>query len=69
MRNPGIWSAHWLALRQPMMIDALYRMQVRIVDKGRSGRMVFLTSEFTVRDAAGAELAVGRHQVKWFAAE
>jgi hypothetical protein len=43
-------------------------MGVRIVDKGRAGRTVFLTSEFSVHDNKGGEQAVGRHQAKWFAA-
>ena len=69
VRDPGMWSAHWLALRKPVMLETPYRMQVRIADKGRSGKMVLLTSEFTVRDGNGTELAVGRHQLKWFAKE
>ncbi len=68
VRQPGMWSAHWLTLRRPPKLATLYSMESRVADKGRSRRTVFLTHEFTVRDAEGAEVAVGRHQVKWFAA-
>lgn len=68
VRGPGIWSAHWLVVRAPLLLGTPYRMGVRIVDKGRAGRMVFLTTEFSVRDEEGAELATGRHQAKWFPA-
>jgi hypothetical protein len=42
-------------------------MEERVVDKGRSGRAVFLTYEFRVTSTGGQELAVGRHKVKWLA--
>ena len=69
VRPPGMWSKHELLLREPLMLGTTYRMGERIADKGRSGRAVFLTYEFSVRNMAGEELAVGRHGVKWIAAD
>jgi hypothetical protein len=68
IREPGMWSAHSLTLRRPLMLATPYAMRCHVADKGRSRRTVFLTHEFTVSDEQGAELAVGRLQTKWFAA-
>jgi len=69
VRQPGMWYKHELRLRRPLLAGTAYRMGNRIADKGRSGRTVFLTYEFTIKDADGTELAVGRHGVKWFGAD
>lgn len=69
VRMPGMWAKHDLVLHAPLFQGTTYRMRNRVADKGRSGRTVFLTYEFSVYNAAREELAVGRHTVKWFAAE
>lgn len=68
VRQPGMWSAHSLSVQRPLALATPYTMTCRIADKGRSRRTVFLTHEFAVRDAEGAQVAVGRLQTKWFAA-
>ena len=69
VRPPGMWARHDLVIRRPLLQERPYRLRSRVVDKGRSDRSVFLTYEFDVHDAAGVEVARGRHGVKWFAAE
>jgi hypothetical protein len=68
-RQPGMWYKHELLLHRPLPLGVPYRVSNRIADKGRSGRAVFVVYEFCVRDADGAEVALGRHGVKWLAAE
>jgi hypothetical protein len=68
-RQPGMWYKHELLLRCPLPLGVPYRVSNRIADKGRSGRAVFVVYEFRVRDADGTEVALGRHGVKWLAAE
>jgi hypothetical protein len=67
VRQPGMWAGHALRMRAPLFLGRVYRMEERVVDKGRSGRAVFLTYEFRVTSTGGQELAVGRHKVKWLA--
>jgi acyl dehydratase len=69
VRPPGMWAEHALALKRPLFQDRSYFMRERIVDKGRSGRALFLTYEFDVVDSAGELLATGRHKLKWLAAD
>ena len=69
VREPGMWAGHALVMRAPLFLGRVYSMSERVVDKGRSGRAVFLTYEFRVTNGAGDEVAVGRHKVKWLAAE
>lgn len=64
-----MWAGHALVMRAPLLLGRVYRMSERVVDKGRSGRAVFLTYEFRVTSMNGDELAIGRHKVKWLAAE
>lgn len=66
--NPGMWAGHALVLRAPIFLDTPYVMNERVVDKGRSGRTIFLTYEFRINTDT-EEIAVGRHKVKWLAAE
>jgi hypothetical protein len=66
VRQPGMWAMHALALREPVLLDRPYTMRQRIVDKGRSGRTIHVTYEFTVVDGIRV-VAVGRHRVKWLA--
>jgi hypothetical protein len=69
VRQPGMWAGHALVMRAPLMLGRVYKMTEHVVDKGRSGRAVFLTYEFRVTSTGGHELAVGRHKVKWLAAD
>jgi len=69
VRPPGMWARHDLVIRRPIFLATPYRARARVVDKGRSGRSIFLTYEFDLFHADGAEVARGRHSVKWFAAE
>jgi hypothetical protein len=68
VRNPGMWAEHALALRKPLFIETPYVIREHVADKGRSGRTVFLTYEFSIHSLEGEELASGRHKVKWLAA-
>lgn len=68
VRQPGMWAGHALVMRAPLLLGRVYKMTERVVDKGRSGRAVFLTYEFRVTSTSGEEIAVGRHKVKWLAA-
>jgi hypothetical protein len=68
VRQPGMWAGHALVMRAPLFLGRVYKMTERVVDKGRSGRAVFLTYEFRVTSTHDEELAVGRHKVKWLAA-
>jgi hypothetical protein len=64
VRQPGMWAAHALVLHAPLQYDHAYTMVTRIADKGRSGRTLYVTQEFTLHD--GAQLvAIGRHRSKW----
>ena len=69
VRDPGMWAEHCLAYREPLRTGIGYRMVEQVVDKGRSGRTIFLTYEFGVENARGDEVARGRHKVKWLAAD
>lgn len=69
IRGPGIWAAHLVALREPLFLGRPYVMTETIVDKGVSGRTIFLTYEFHVSGADGNEVAAGRHVAKWLRAE
>jgi len=66
VHGPGMWSGHWLRFNRPLLQGETYHIRQRIADKGRSGRMVFITYEFSVTQD-GIEVALGRHQVKLFA--
>ena len=69
VRPPGMWARHDLLLRRPLLLNTPYWMRERVADKGRAGRTVFLTYEFSVQGGDGEVLAVGRHGVKWIAAD
>lgn len=66
-KAPPMWAQHMLVTERPMPYDRPYTIAETLVDKGRSGRAVFVTSAFEVRDAAGVRYAHGRHRSKWFA--
>ncbi len=68
IRPPSMWAEHALSQSQPLLLDKTYTMSEKVVDKGVSGRTLFITYEFEVSDG-GKQLAVGRHKVKWFASE
>jgi hypothetical protein len=68
IRNPGMWARHALLFRAPLRYGEPYRLEERFADKGISGRARFVDFEFRVRDAAGREVAIGRHKNKWLAA-
>jgi hypothetical protein len=65
-KPPPMWAQHMLLVERPMLYDRPYTISETLVDKGRSGRVVFVTSEFEVRDADGVRHALGRHRSKWF---
>src|SRR5262245_30863820 len=60
-KPPAMWAHHMLVVERPMLLDRPYTISETLVDKGRSGRTLFVTSEFEVR------AAIGRHRSKWFA--
>lgn len=64
VRGPGMWAAHDLVVHAPLPVDGSYMMTEKIVDKGRSGRALFLTYEFEVF-AQDSLVAHGRHKAKW----
>jgi len=66
-KPPPMWAHHMLVVERPMFLDQPYTIAETLVDKGRSSRTLFVTSEFEVRDAAGVRCAIGRHRSKWFA--
>ncbi len=66
VRGPGMWAGHDLVVQAPLPVDASYTMSERIVDKGRSGRTLFLTYEFEV-SAGRRVVAHGRHKARWIA--
>lgn len=68
VRQPGMWARHDLLLRRPLLLGTPYRMHEHVADKGRAGRTIFLTYEFSVQDREGETVAVGRHGIKWIAA-
>lgn len=68
-RGPLIWAEHSVVTRRPLFLDEQYRMTSRLADKGRSGRTVFVQTEFAVSDESGAELARGRQKLKRFAVD
>lgn len=68
VREPGMWAQHDLAIEGPLFADRPYTMTERVADKGCSGRTVFLTYEFEVRDGARL-VARGRHKAKWLTEE
>ena len=66
VHGPGMWAQHDLAIEAPLFIGNAYTMTERVVDKGRSGRTIYLTYEFEVHEDA-RRLAHGRHKAKWLA--
>ena len=65
-QGPGIWARHHLSICQPLRYDEAYRFSQWLVDKGRSGRTLFVEYEFAVRGTAGL-VARGGHRGKWMA--
>jgi hypothetical protein len=63
-----MWAGHWLRVRRPLLYSEQYHISQRLADKGRAGRMAFVTYEFTVT-WGGEQVAIGRHQIKLFLAE
>lgn len=66
VHGPGMWAQHDLAIEAPLLVGSTYTMSERVVDKGRSGRTIYLTYEFEVHDGA-RRLGHGRHKAKWLA--
>lgn len=64
---PPMWAQHMLRVERPMPYGRTYTITESLVDKGRSGRTVFVTSEFEVKDAEGLRYVHGRHRSKWLA--
>jgi hypothetical protein len=63
-----MWAEHALSLTEPLFLGRPYAMHEWVADKGGSGRTLFITYEFDVKEG-DKTLALGRHKVKWFAAE
>jgi hypothetical protein len=61
-----MWAQHDLAIEAPLFIGNSYTMTEQVVDKGRSGRTIYLTYEFEVHEGT-RRLAHGRHKAKWLA--
>lgn len=66
-KPPPMWAHHMLVVERPMPLDKTFIISESLVDKGRSSRTLFVTSEFEVRDTDGVRYAIGRHRSKWFA--
>ena len=64
---PPMWAQHMLVVERPMLLGQPYTISETLVDKGRSGRTLFVMSAFEVRGADGMRYALGRHRSKWFA--
>lgn len=63
-KGSGIWARHHISLREPLRYDQSYRFTQWLVDKGRSGRTLFVEYEFEV--ARGNDVIVlGGHRGKW----
>ena len=64
IKGPGIWARHHLSIVQPLRFDESYEFTQWLVDKGRSGRTLFVEYEFAL--ACGDEVVVrGAHRGKW----
>lgn len=68
VREPSMWAEHAVAFAQPLFAGKPYRLREWVADKGVSGRTLFITYEFAVTEG-DKTVAIGRHKVKWFAAE
>lgn len=66
VREPGMWAQHDIAVSGPLFMGREYSIEEWVADKGRSGRTIFLTYEFTISEG-GRLLAHGRHKAKWLA--
>ena len=66
VHGPGMWAQHDLAVEAALFMGSSYSMTERVVDKGRSGRTIYLTYEFEVHEGT-RRLAHGRHKAKWLA--
>jgi hypothetical protein len=64
---PGINADFQIVMKRPAPAGRAYLVSGALVDKGVSGRTHFWTTEFAIRDRDGAEYAVGRQKVKYFA--
>jgi acyl dehydratase len=65
-KGPGIWARHHISIREPLRFAEPYRFTQWLVDKGRSGRTLFVEYEFAVRGPSGIVVR-GGHRGKWIA--
>ena len=62
----GMNGTFQLLQRGPVFAGRPYTLRSRLAEKGISGRTAFRTSEFTLTDAAGRQVAVARQKARWF---
>ncbi|MFP6815977.1 MAG: hypothetical protein VB949_09970 [Pseudomonadales bacterium] len=66
-KGPGIWARHHISICEPLRYDQRYRFTQWLVDKGSSGRTLFVEYEFEV--SRGSTVVVrGGHRGKWLRA-
>ncbi|MEX0941485.1 MAG: hypothetical protein WD002_02965 [Pseudomonadales bacterium] len=63
---PGMNGRMQMVFESPIFLDESYRAELRLVDKGESGRTWFRTIEYQLFNE-GACYGFGRHTVKWWA--
>lgn len=61
--GPGIWAAHELRIREPLLFGKDYVIRQWIADKGRAGRTNFINYEFEILKDDEI-VAHGRHKSK-----
>lgn len=69
VQDSPMWAEFWIVLDRVMFPGAKYVLTSHLADKGRSGRMVFQTLQFTITDADGNRCARGRQKYKYFVKE
>ncbi len=67
IKGPGIWARHHLSISAPLHYDEGYQFSQWVVDKGRSGRTLFVEYEFSLT-RGGDVIVLGAHRGKWLAA-
>ena len=63
---PGMNARMQMVFERPIFLGETYRAELRLVDKGLSGRTWFRTIEYQL-SSKGARCGFGRHTVKWWA--
>jgi len=67
-RPPGMWARHAIKVNSPMPYGS-YVMKEYLVEKGASGRTLYVEFQFSLHRSSGEEVAVGRHKCKFIRAD